>query len=55
MAANVRKCHLLATSKTTVDIHISNAEILNEEKVKLLRVNLEGILDFDFHWYALKK
>ena len=47
--ANRGKCHVLATSKKPVDIHISNTEILNEEKVKLLGVNLEGRLNFDFH------
>ena len=41
--------HLLTSSKTPIDIHISNTEILNEERVKLLGVNLEGRLDFDFH------
>ena len=46
LVANRGKCHLLATSKTPVDIHISNTEILNEEKVG---VNLEGRLNFDFH------
>ena len=41
--------HLLTSSKTPVDIHISNTEILNEERIKLLGVNLEGRLNFDFH------
>ena len=49
LIANAGKCHLLTSSKTPADIHISNTEILNEEKVKLLGVNLEGRLDFDFH------
>ena len=30
------KCHVLTSSETPINIHISNTEILNEEKVKLL-------------------
>ena len=41
LVANAGKCHLLTNSKTPVDGHISNTDILNEEKVRLLRVNLE--------------
>ena len=36
LVANAGKCRLLTSSKTSVDIHISNTEILNEERVKLL-------------------
>ena len=35
--------------------HIFNTEILNEERVKLLGVNLEGRLNFDFHVNTLLK
>ena len=55
MVANAGKCHLLATSKTRIDIHISNTEIFNKEKVKLLGVNLEGRLIFDIHANILFK
>ena len=55
LVANVGKCHLLTSSKTPVDIHISNTEILNEESVKLLGVNLEGRLNFDIHVNTLLK
>ena len=48
LVANVGKCHLLTSSKTPVNIHISHTEILNKERV-LLGVNLEGRLNFDFH------
>ena len=48
LAANAGKCHLLTRSKSPVDIYISNTEILNEERVQLLGVNLEGRLNFDF-------
>ena len=53
--ANAGKCHFLTNSKTPLDIHISNTEILNEEKVKLLEANLEGRLNFDFHKNKLLK
>ena len=49
LVINAGRCQLLASSKTPVDIHIFNTEILNEEKVKLLEENLEGRLNFDFH------
>ena len=49
LVENAGKCRFLTSSETPVDIHISNNEILNEEKVKLLVVNLEGRLNFDFH------
>ena len=52
---NTEKCRLLTSWKTPVDIHISNAEILNVEKVKLLGVNLEGRLNFDFYENTLLK
>ena len=55
LVANTGKCHLLTSSKTPVDIHISNTEILNEERSKLLGVNLEGKLSFDFHVKRLLK
>ena len=54
LVANAGK-FLLASPKTPVDIHISNNEILNEERVKLLGVNLEGRLNFDFHVNTLLK
>ena len=50
LAANAGKCHLLTSSKTPVDTHISNSEILNEERIKLFGVNLEDRLNFVFKW-----
>ena len=55
LVANAEKYHLLISSKTSVDIHTSNTEILNEEKVKFFGVNLEGRLNFDFHVNTLLK
>ena len=46
--ANSGKCHLSTSSKMPVNIHNSNTEISNEEKVRLLGVNLEGRFNFDF-------
>ena len=53
LIANTGKYYLLTISKTPVDVHISNTEILNEEIIKLLGVNLEGRLNFDFHMNTL--
>ena len=55
LVANAEKYHLLTSSETLVDIHIFNAEILNKEKVKLLEVNVESRLNFDFHVNTLLK
>ena len=46
LVANAGKFHLLPSSKISIEIHISNTEIL---KVELLGVNREGRVDFDFH------
>ena len=43
-----KKCNLLTSSKTPVEKHISNTEILNEENVELFGVNLECKLNIDF-------
>ena len=55
MVENVGKFHLLKSSKEPVEIHSSNTEILNERKVNLLAVNLEDILNFDFHLNTILK
>ena len=55
LVPNAGKCHLLTSSKTPVDIHVSNNVILIEEKVKLLGVSLEGRLNFHFHLNTLLK
>ena len=53
--ANAGKCRLLISYKKPADIHIYNTEILNEAKVKLLRVYFKGRLNFDFHVNILFK
>ena len=54
LVANGGTCQLLTSSKTSIDIRISNTEIRNEEKAKLLGVNLEGRLNFGFHGNRIK-
>ena len=46
---NARKCHLLTSSKITNKIAISNTNVSSEQKVKLLVINLESKLNFDYH------
>ena len=55
LLANAGKCHLLTSSNLPVDIRITNTNISNVEKVKLLRVNFEGRLNFDCHVNTLLK
>ena len=47
-SANAGKCHLLASSETAADLHISDARDSNKKWVKLLGINLERRLNFDF-------
>ena len=49
LVTNAGKCHLLTSSKITNNIAISNTNVLSEQKVKLLRINLESRLNFDYH------
>ena len=55
LLANAGKCHLLTSSNLPVDIRITNTNISNVEKVKLLRVNFEGRRNFDCHVNTLLK
>ena len=55
LVANAGKCHLLTSSNLPVDIRITNTKILNVERVKLLGVNFEGRLNFDYHMNTLLK
>ena len=48
LVANAGKCHLLTSSNLPVDI-ITNNKISNVERVKLLRVNIEGRINFNDH------
>ena len=55
LVANAGKCHLLTSSNLAVDIRITNTKISNVERVKLLGVNFEGRLSFDYHMNKLLK
>ena len=45
----------IASSKTAIAIHISDAMVSNEKRVKLLEINLEERLNFDFYVDTLIK
>ena len=49
LVANAGKCHLLTSLKITNNIAISNTNVSSEQKVKLLGINLESRLNFDYH------
>ena len=49
LVANAEKWHLLTSSKITNNIAISNTNVSSEQKVKLLGINLESRLNFDYH------
>ena len=55
MVANAGKCHLLTSSNLPVDIRITNTKISNVDRGKLLGVNFEGRLNFDYHVSTLLK
>ena len=55
LVANAGKCHLLTSSNLPVDIRITNTKISNVDRVKLLGVNFEGRLNFDYHVNTLLK
>ena len=40
LVANAKKYHLLTSSKTVIDTHISVSTVSNEKRVKLLGTNL---------------
>ena len=49
------KCHLITSSKTPVGIKMANMTITSEEKVKLLGINIDNRLNFDYHISQLCK
>ena len=55
LVANAGKCHLLTNSNLSVDIRITYNKISNVDRVKLLGVNFEGRLNFDYHVNTLLK
>ena len=55
LVGNAGKCHLLTSSNFPFNIRITNTKISNVERVKLLGVNFEGRLNFDYHLNTLLK
>ena len=53
LVANAGKYHLLTSSKITNNIAISNTNVPSEQKVKLLGINFESRLNFDYHMNTL--
>ena len=49
LVASAGKCHLLTSSKITNNIALTNTNVSSEQKVKLLGINLESTLNFDYH------
>ena len=49
LVAKVGKCHFFTSSKITNNIAISNTNVSSEQKVKLLGINLESRMNFDYH------
>ena len=46
---NAGKCHLITSSKTLVEIKMSNITIMSEQKVKLLGIYKDNRLNFDYY------
>ena len=49
LKGNADKCHLITSSKTPVEIDVSNITIMSEEKVKLVGIYIDNKLNFDYH------
>ena len=55
LKGNADKCHLITSSKTPVGIEVANITIMSEEKVKLLGIDIDNRLIFDYHISQLCK
>ena len=49
LVENAGKCHLVTSSKITNNITISITNVSSEQNIKLLGINLESRLNFDYH------
>ena len=49
LVENAGKCHLVTSSKITNSITISITNVSSEQNIKLLGINLESRLNFDYH------
>ena len=55
LKANADKCHLIASSKVSVDIQISDIKVTSEPSVKLSGIHIGIRLNFDYHVSQLCK
>ena len=46
---NSEKSHLIVSSKDNLEIQVSSCSIRNEDSVKLLGININNNLNFDYH------
>ena len=49
LKSNTGRCNLITSSTSPVEIQIENTIISSVKRVKLLRVHIDGRLDFDYH------
>ena len=49
LKSNAGKCNLITSPTSPVEIQIENTIISSVKRVKLLRVHIDGRLDFDYH------
>ena len=55
LKGNANECHLITSSKTSVEIELSNIMVIREEKVKHLGIYMDKRLNFDYHIGQLYK
>ena len=55
MKSNPDKCHLLVSTNDNVKIRIGNFQIENTEREKLLGIQFDNKLSFDYHFSEICK
>ena len=55
LKGNANECHLITSSKTSVEIELSNIIVIREEKVNHLGIYMDKRLNFDYHISQLYK
>ena len=55
LKGNADECHLITSSKTSVEIELSNIMLISEEKVNHLGIYMDKRLNFDYHISQLYK
>ena len=48
LKANADKCHLIVSSKVPVDIQMCDIKVTSKSRVKLLDIDIDNRLDFDY-------